>query len=214
MSAYLLGLDIGTSNVKAVLVERREGREGGEGKSTIQDVSVPLGKHVEVKEVEGACEREVAEVWSCLEACLDKLDPCKLQRVCGIGVCGQMHGCVLWNEALSGAPSSSPASGSCSNLITWQDGRCSGEFLSSLPATQRSSSPSTGYGCATLAWLKRYNPDVLKEFNRAGTIMDLVMWRLCNGEDVGGAKPVVMSAQNAASWGYFDMDRLQWEMDM
>ena len=215
MSSYVLGIDIGTSTVKAVLVE-------SEGGGVAQESSQPLGsQHAEVEggeggEVRGARERGVEQVWGCLEECMSSLDPCKLQRVCGVGVCGQMHGCTLWNQQLAGLSLTSlPVvlpPGSCTNLVTWQDGRCSPEFLSSLPTSAQSLPPSTGYGCATLAWLQQHRPSVLKKFDRAGTIMDLVVWCLCREE--GRATPVLMSAQNAASWGYFDVKSSQWEKDM
>ena len=80
-----------------------------------------------------------------------------------------MHGVMYWS-------SESPDS-TCSQLITWQDRRCSSEFLSALPPSS-SSSPyplSTGYGCATTAWMAREGPrGFLDRFDRAGNIMDFV----------------------------------------
>ena len=77
-----------------------------------------------------------------------------------------MHGVMYWS---SKCPESV-----CSQLITWQDRRCSAGFLSSLPP----SSPyplSTGYGCATTAWLARKGPEgFLYPFDRAGNVMDFV----------------------------------------
>lgn len=215
---YVLGLDVGTSTVKAVLIGK------GCGGGAVQTSSQALGgQHAEVAGVEGARERPVRQLWDCLEACVSGLDPCKLQRVCAVGVCGQMHGCVLWNEGLRGAdcpptpaPNNSDTHPCCTNLITWQDGRCSPEFLSSLPRSGQPVQPSAGYGCATLAWLQRHYPEVVQGFSMAGTIMDLVVWRLCRGGGGagGGAGQVLMSAQNAVSWGYFDMETSQWEEDM
>lgn len=39
-----------------------------------------------------------------------------------------------------------------SHLVTWQDGRCSPAFLSSLPLPQSHISLATGFGCATIYW--------------------------------------------------------------
>jgi len=48
----------------------------------------------------------------------------------------------------------------------------------------------------------------LNNFNYCGTIQDLIVSILCNQE-----KPV-MSTQNAASWGYFDVTKCSWNTDI
>ena len=122
-----------------------------------------------------------------------------------------MHGCTLWKGAqpffLEGQLRCAEA-GSCTNLVTWQDGRCTPKFLASLPQTKQAISVSAGYGCATLAWLQEFQSDVLWAYDRAGTIMDLIVFALCG--DIG---KVTMSAQNATSWGYFDIHRREWESE-
>lgn len=40
-----------------------------------------------------------------------------------------------------------------SHLVTWQDGRCSSEFLASLPRPESHLSVASGFGCATIFWL-------------------------------------------------------------
>lgn len=42
-----------------------------------------------------------------------------------------------------------------SDLITWQDGRCSNDFLSSLPKPDSHISVATGFGCATIFWFTK-----------------------------------------------------------
>lgn len=209
MSSYLLGLDIGTSTIKAVLVDREDGRVS-------QESFQPLGsKHADVPLINGAKERKVIEIWTCLETCLRALDSSKLQDVCAVGICGQMHGCILWkDEAGHLDPNDTTmalANGNCSNLVTWQDERCTQSFLSSLPKTRQPVSVSPGYGCATLAWLQQYQKETVEGFSRAGTIMDFVVWRLCSTPE---QPAVVMSPQNATSWGYFDARKMQWELDL
>lgn len=202
MSSYVLGIDIGTSTVKVVLTETERGTVSQEASQALPS------EHAEVPDITGAQERKVADILCCLEKVMKPLDASKLECVCAVGVCGQMHGCVLWNDALQ---YDSAIAELCSNLITWQDARCSPEFLSSLPASRQPVAVSAGYGCATLAWLQLHQPGVLDSFTRAGTIMDLVIWLLCSS---GKTQPALMSTQNAASWGYFDMKRMQWETDM
>lgn len=206
--ACVLGIDIGTSTVKAILIEK-------ERRCVLEEAFQPLSsQHAEVEAIN---ERKTDEIWTCLEKCMKSLSLSKLQNVCAIGVCGQMHGCVLWNnkaKRLSNSPSNTLTSDSCSNLITWQDGRCSKDFLSSLPMTRQRVPLSSGYGCATLTWLQQYKPGTINSFDKAGTIMDLVIWRLCSAYDEKENQPVLMSAQNAVSWGYFDASRMQWELDV
>lgn len=43
-----------------------------------------------------------------------------------------------------------------SQLITWQDGRCSTTFLSSLPKPDSHLSVATGFGCATIFWYMKH----------------------------------------------------------
>ena len=211
MEHLLLGIDIGTSNVKAVLLHKSSLRVVGES-------SKSLGPHLTVPEG-NACEGDVHEIFTCLDECLASLDSTLLQSVVSIGVCGQMHGCVLWRSRKAFFVSKDGTLKiddllSCSSLVTWQDGRCSQEFLSSLPKTNQSIPLSTGYGCATLAWLKQFKSDLVEGFDRAGTIMDLVVWALCGHRMEDEPNDVVMSAQNANSWGYFDITKIEWELDM
>lgn len=208
MPSHVLGVDIGTSSVKVVLVEKERGSVSG-----VQSLPLP-SQHAEVPGIPGAHERSVEHILKCLDEVVGALDDSKLQHVCAIGVCGQMHGCVLWNDKLH-YPAMEPimTPPSCSNLITWQDMRCTPDFLSTLPTTRQPMEVSAGYGCATLAWLQRHHPREIEGFTRAGTIMDLIVWLLCS--PLGESRPpVLMSAQNAASWGYFDIKRMQWETDL
>ena len=187
----LLGIDIGTSTLKVALTDR--------GGQLLQEISEALGE-LESSDVAGGSERSVPQVFSVLERCVQQLSPSLLSSVCAVGVCGQMHGCVLWSSNGSRPPS---------NLFTWQDGRCEEAFLCSLPPSRQQVPLSSGYGCATLGWLQRHRPEVVTGHDRAGTIMDYVVWRM-----VGGGDRVTMSSQNAVSWGYFDQHSMSWELDL
>ena len=209
----LLGIDIGTTNVKALLVEAGTFR-------VLHRQSRPLGPQEDVS-IPGAAERSVSGVFNAVEDCLSGLENAArelLKTVNAIGVCGQMHGCVLWRaegeqdglfDTLAGALRAS----ACSNLITWQDARCNTDFLASLPKISsdmgRAPLISAGYGCATLVWLQRHTPEMLSKYNRAGTVMDMVVSALSNG-----GREVLMSSQNAASWGYFDQSSMNWQKEM
>ena len=206
----LLGIDIGTTNVKVVLVE--ESHEKATFR-VLHQQSQSLGE-LEIVGDPRAVERPVSQIFQALETCMTRLESStgQLEKVTAIGVCGQMHGCVLWkssgeplfNEQIEALPTS--------NLITWQDRRCDPAFIDSLPKPPHLTKPcvSSGYGCATLAWLHRHNSKTLAGYDRAGTIMDMVVCALCSG----GSAEVTMSSQNAASWGYFDQSSSQWYREM
>ena len=200
---YLLGIDVGTSTIKVVLVNKVHLR-------VVQEKCKSLGSHLRVQ-IADAFERSVDEIFSCVEDCISSFSPDSLKRVFSIGVCGQMHGCVLWKSTgvffRDGRLHYEQEA--CSSFVTWQDGRCTTDFLSSLPLTRLPIRISAGYGCATLAWLQKFQPEIVRKFDRAGTIMDLLACALC-----GDPANVVMSAQNAASWGYFDIDKMAWEKNL
>ncbi|HVX81868.1 MAG TPA: FGGY family carbohydrate kinase, partial [Devosiaceae bacterium] len=104
-----LGIDIGTSGVKAILIDRT-GKALGE--ATAKSVE-PVRPHP------GWSEQNPADWWSAvLAACdaLSKSHPVEMAGVRGIGLSGHMHGatllgrndevlrpCILWNDGRSAA---------------------------------------------------------------------------------------------------------------
>ncbi|KAA0201875.1 hypothetical protein HAZT_HAZT005859, partial [Hyalella azteca] len=154
---------------------------------------------------------------SAVQLCISRLPRDQLRKVKKVATCGQMHGCMMWKQgdAWFQKPDSDSRTYICryetknvSYLYTWQDNRCSPEFLSSLP-TPRSHQPlATGYGCATLLWFSKYRPLELSKYDRAGTIHDFFVAMLC------GLEHPVMSVQNAAAWGYFDAAAKTWNTDI
>ena len=196
MEDLVLGIDIGTSSVKTCIVERGNERIVCEFTSD-SNASVQ-------SEVPNGDEQAVEKILTCVDTCIDQMAGELLARVTYIAVCGQMHGCVLWKSDRLDPVGHVETS----NLITWQDGRCTEDFLRTLPRTAQHTKISTGYGCASLAWLQRNCPSFLDQFDRAGTIMDLFVCRLC------GVTDPVMSTHNANSWGYFDLQSNQWELEL
>ena len=97
-----------------------------------------------------------------------------------------MHGVMLWRsgEAWSrNARDQLVVGTNISSLYTWQDGRCSPDFLRTLPFPrshlgwadqQVQQQPthfffhrlSTGYGCPTIFWLLKNKTDFLCKFDR------------------------------------------------
>uniref|UniRef100_A0A672GDR7 Sedoheptulokinase n=1 Tax=Salarias fasciatus TaxID=181472 RepID=A0A672GDR7_SALFA len=186
MSSFILGLDLGTTSVKVVLVE-------SDSKAVAASHSLPT-----VSDLSDAKEQDTGRIIDCVNRCVSHLPREKLQHVHSIGLTGQMHGVLFW-KAKSGK-----RSGDTSQLITWQDGRCSNDFLSSLPRPDSHVSTATGFGCATIFWYMKHRPEFLRDFTVAGTIQDYVVSMLC------GLDGCVMTPQNAASWGFFNTSSNQW----
>lgn len=113
-----------------------------------------------------------------------------------------MHGCILWNSTKRGSGSYYIAS----KLITWRDQRCDHSFLAKLPKPRNSIQLSTGFGSPTLFWLKENAPEMLLNYDCAGTIMDYIVSSLCH------LPSPKMSTQNAMSWGYYNFCDQKWNL--
>ncbi|NXA05338.1 SHPK Sedoheptulokinase, partial [Sapayoa aenigma] len=206
---YVLGIDLGTTSVKAALVTGTE-----RGLALAHSCSRETRAHTDSLEA-GAqgMEQSVQRIIKALNECLAALPQQQLQQVSHIGISGQMHGVVFWRSdkgcrwtECGAGPAFEPQE--ISHLVTWQDSRCSPSFLSSLPLPQSHVSLATGFGCATVYWYLKKSPDFLKAYDAAGTIQDYVVAMLC------GLKKPLMSVQNAASWGYFNSRSKSWNTDI
>ena len=65
-----------------------------------------------------------------------------------------------------------------------------------------------GYGCATLFWLLKTDPETFQKYDRCGTIMDFIVTLLTENPKVK------TSGQIAASWGYFDTVKKAWNQEI
>ncbi|XP_059829677.1 sedoheptulokinase isoform X2 [Hypanus sabinus] len=198
---YVLGVDIGTTSVKVVLLEAESHAVvDSQTQETRAALSSPEGQ------------QDVGKIVSALHCCVMALPRERLGRVARIGVSGQMHGVVLWNEEgckwqeVEAGFTFQP--GETSHLVTWQDGRCHNDFLASLPQPDSHLTLASGFGCATLFWYTRNRHQFLQNFTAAGTIQDYVVAALC------GLRKPLMSAQNAASWGYFNTRCGTWNLQI
>lgn len=212
----VVGIDIGTTTVKVAAMtacdEEVIGSWSCETKALVASDAGPL-----------ASEQDVTKIMSAIDTCMTEISADLATRITKIGVSGQMHGVVMWtkhsqnvgDKVLSSASLSSSLSQDLSsrfvrlsNLYTWQDGRCSTEFLSSIPTPASHLRIATGFGCCTLFWLSRHEPGCLERYRCAGTVQDLLVTVLCDLDEP------MMSCHNAASWGYFDPVTASWNTDL
>ncbi|XP_032125959.1 sedoheptulokinase isoform X2 [Sapajus apella] len=209
-----LGIDLGTTSVKAALLGAVPDDPSGFEvlASCARAARAEAAAESVVAEPQGR-EQDVSRILQALNECLAALPRQLLRRVVGIGVSGQMHGVVFWKtgqgcEWTEGGISPVLVPRAVSHLVTWQDGRCSSEFLASLPQPKSHLSVATGFGCATIFWLLKNCPEFLKPYDAAGTIHDYVVAMLC------GLPRPLMSDQNAASWGYFNTQSQSWNVEI
>ena len=188
-----LGVDIGTTSVKCCLLV-------GPSASSSTVLHSKQVHNADVVFSDNKHEQSALCIMSAIRAALGTLAeqsrtaPDSL-AVDTVSVCCQMHGVLLWNDEHD-----------VSNLITWQDHRCTDEFVTKLRGfTEFGDDLHTGYGSATLAWLAHHTPEVLTKYRHCGTVADYFVYVLC------GLKESVISDHNAQSWGYFDEVTHSWD---
>ncbi|XP_016380877.1 sedoheptulokinase-like [Sinocyclocheilus rhinocerous] len=130
-AGFVLGMDLGTTSVKVVLLD-------AQSKTVTDSSSFPTNSDISSTSDTHAKEQDPALIIAALDQCMDALPKDKLKKVKCIGVCGQMHGIVLWKsksgcEWLSEDEIIRLIPKDVSQLITWQDGRCRADFLFSFP---------------------------------------------------------------------------------
>ncbi|XP_062479488.1 sedoheptulokinase isoform X1 [Pezoporus occidentalis] len=207
--ACVLGIDLGTTSVKAALLTGAE-REQVVAESCSRETQAYASS---LEAGPQGMEQDVRRIVRALNECLAALPQQQLQRVSHIGITGQMHGIVFWKRDkgckwTESGPGPTFEPEEVSHLVTWQDTRCSPTFLSSLPLPQSHISLATGFGCATVYWYLKKSPGFLKSYDAAGTIHDYVVAMLCD------LRKPLMSVQNAASWGYFNSRNKSWNTDI
>ncbi len=181
-----LGIDIGTSGVKAVVVSA----DGGVAAQAVAPLEVsrpsPLWS-----------EQDPSAWWAATEAAVLALEPALRARVRAVGLAGQMHGAVLLgadDEPLRPA-------------ILWNDGRSSaecGELARRAPGLERIAAnlAMPGFTAPKLLWVKAHEPDV---FARVRTVLlpkDYVRLRMTGekASDMSDASGTLWLDVGARAW--------------
>jgi xylulokinase len=161
-----LGLDIGTSGVKAILVDERD-RALGEASSAQLTVERPQPLW---------SEQDPEKWWTAVETVLDRLAadrPTEMGQVEAIGLSGQMLGVTLLDAADRPLR---PA-------LLWNDGRAAAEgaaLESEIPCFAKlvGCRPMAGFPAPKLRWLARHEPARLAAARRILLTKDFVRLRL------------------------------------
>jgi xylulokinase len=143
-----LGIDIGTSGVKALLINRA-GQPLGE--ATAKAVE-PTRPHP------GWSEQNPADWWNATLEAIDKLSrahPAEMAKVRGIGLSGHMHGATLLDK-------NDQVLRPC---ILWNDGRSAAECAemeAALPALRdvAGNIAMPGFTAPKIAWVRKHEPEI------------------------------------------------------
>ena len=184
-----LGLDIGTSAIKAVLVD--------DGQNVLATAETPLAIS---RPQPGFSEQNPEDWWQATLASIDKLkaeQPAALAAVRGIGLSGQMHGAVLldaFGKVLRPA-------------ILWNDGRSSAEcreLEERFPALHRIAGNLAfpGFTAPKLLWVRKHEPDLFARTAKVLLPKAYVGYRL-TGE-------MVEEMSDASGTLWLDVGRRDW----
>ncbi len=144
----LLGIDLGTSGVKAVVIDASATVLGSGYREIPMEVPEP-----------GRAEQDPASWWSnCVMAVREALHEAGTNDIDGIGLDGHMHGGVLLDGSMH----------PLGKAITWADQRTA-ELIPELEAdigietflAVAGTRPAAGFMGPTMAWLRRHEPERL-----------------------------------------------------
>lgn len=165
----VLGIDLGTSAVKALLLV---------GDQVVATAQAPLTVS---RPHPGWSEQDPLQWWDATCACLDQLaaeHPAALRAVRGIGLDGQMHGATLLDaQGRTLRP-----------CILWDDGRSAAQCsaLEAAAPTLRSvtgNAAMPGFTAPKLLWVREHEPALFARIARVLLPKAWLRWRLC-GEAV------------------------------
>src|ERR1700690_2870510 len=185
-----LGIDIGTSSVKAVLIDERE--------SIVAQAAMPLSV---TRPRPMFAEQDPHDWWLATVAAIGSLPVAARATVRALGLTGQMHGATLLDE--SGR--------TLRSAILWNDGRSALECLELERREPRSRAITgnimmPGFTAPKLLWVARHEPQI---FARTPCVLlpkDYVRWKL-TGE-------AVSDTSDAAGTGWLDVGRRDWSDEM
>ena len=184
----LIGIDIGTTTISLVLIEKETGKLIA--KDTITHESFLSGEIPEMK---------IQEPEKILSVTLEKLGEWMelYGRPAGIGFTGQMHGMLYVDKDGNAVSPFYTWQDECGNLPL-QNGKSSVEMLKE--AANNSGTLASGYGIVTHYYLKNMGC-VPENGIKMSTISDYIIMKLC------GKKEPVIGMDMAASWGGFDLKK-------
>jgi xylulokinase len=185
-----LGIDIGTSSVKAVLIDECE--------SIVAQAAMPLSI---TRPRPMFAEQDPQDWWLATVAAIDSLPPASRAAVRAVGLTGQMHGATLLDGS---GKILRPA-------ILWNDGRSTLECVELERREPRSrlitgNIMMPGFTAPKLLWVSRHEPEIFARTARVLLPKDYVRLKM-TGE-------AVSDMSDAAGTGWLDVGRRDWSDEM
>ena len=180
MCIPVLGIDIGTTGISAVILDIQSGRQ-------LFAVTVPNDSAIPSANTWEKTQNP-DRIYSIVIELLNQ-SLAAYPQIAAIGITGQMHGILYIDENAE----------ACSPLYTWQDARagCGDISVCDIIYAKTAYKISPGYGLATHLW-NLQNAAVPKNARYLITVMDHIGMKLC------GIRTPLMHSSNAASLGLFD----------
>lgn len=192
---YLLGIDIGTSSVKSLLIGE-EGTVAGIAKMEY-DIKKPQ---------QSWAEQSMEQIWEAAVSSICTLmsqNPHIKKDIAGISYSGQMHGLVM----LDGAGRE------VRDTIIWADQRSAGSIERIYEAVPKETyhgitknALSTGFLVSSLVWVRDHEPESYEKIRKVMLPKDYIRYRMCGqmGTDMSDASSTVV----------FDTAERQWAWDL
>ena len=198
---YLLGVDIGTSGTKALLVNASKGGEVVSSSTKTYPLYTPKPLWAE-QEPEDWWQATVAAIWEVIQE--SGVDP---KQIKGAGLSGQMHGSVFLdenNEVLRPA-------------ILWCDQRTQAEcdWITATVGPEKvidliSNPVLTGFTAGKIVWLRNNEPDAFAQVRKVLLPKDYIRFRL-TGEfatEVSDASGTALFNVKKRDWAYEMLDAI------
>lgn len=196
---YLLGIDLGTSSVKSLLMDE-EGKVLGSAQKEY-DIQKPQQSWAE-QEMERLWEATAWTVRSVMEQC-----PQVREGISGIGYSGQMHGLVMLDRE----------GREVRNTIIWADQRSSQSIERIYEAVPREkyaavtmNALSTGFLVSSLVWVRDHEPENYAKIHKVMLPKDYIRFRMCGelGTDMSDASSTVIFDTAKRQWAWELIQRL------
>lgn len=186
---YALGIDLGTNSVKSLIMNLETGRIAAiaqRGYGYMEGTEAEQDRDFVWKMVLQSIQEAVSKAVSPIEA---------------IGISGQMHGTVLYDGR-----------GECiSNIITWEDGRCTRDFLDQIASIGGEDVHKSGCGIATgFLGPTVYHIAQHSQIEIGHALLPTDWLR----QELTGQKTFLTDHSNGSSTGFFDTQRRDWNRDL
>ncbi len=200
-----MGIDLGTSSVKALIVDERGGILG----------SAQRDYDIRKERIEYA-EQDIDLLWAAtrevISGALASSDV-PAGDIAGIGYSGQMHGLVMVDA--QGRP--------IRDAIIWADQRSAGAIEDIYKVIPREeylgvslNALSTGFLISSLIWVKEHEPENFKRIAKVMLPKDYIRFRMCGeyGTDPSDASSTAIYDTGRRDWAWEFIDRLELPRDI